>query len=333
MPAADFQTPPAPAPAGAAAATPAAAPDREDHAAPVCCPLCDYDLRGLAEPRCPECGYRFAWPDLIDPSRRRHPYLFEHHPRHNTWSFARTFAGGLRPGRFWSSLKPSQPSRPGRLVLYWLVASLLLPLGYAAAFARTAVAYVPEHNRQRLAHLGWAARTVKAGNNTWVPDIARAGGPQAWVDLRLPPPGSPAYARHLYELKYAPSVRKHVQIVALYVAWPWVTLAALMIFRASMRRAKVRTEHVVRCALYTCDAAPWLAVAVAVAVPPLVERFDLGRRIGYQDVAVAAPLFALATTWRLSAAYRHYLRFDRSLATTASAQLVVLLAVWLFLYT
>ncbi len=25
----------------------------------ILCPLCEYDLRMLAEPRCPECGYRF----------------------------------------------------------------------------------------------------------------------------------------------------------------------------------------------------------------------------------------------------------------------------------
>src|SRR5687768_18521450 len=50
---------PAAAPAWAGAAT---RPDEVPH-----CPLCDYDLRGLAEPRCPECGYRFTWEELRDP--------------------------------------------------------------------------------------------------------------------------------------------------------------------------------------------------------------------------------------------------------------------------
>src|SRR5690348_5522772 len=54
------------------------------------CPLCGYELRGLREPMCPECGYRFNWPDLLDPARRFHPWLFEHHQRHNIWSFAKT---------------------------------------------------------------------------------------------------------------------------------------------------------------------------------------------------------------------------------------------------
>ena len=48
-------------------------------------------------------------------------------------NIVRTMLGGLRPRRFWSSLKPSQPSRPRRVVLYWLIATLLLPVGYAGA--------------------------------------------------------------------------------------------------------------------------------------------------------------------------------------------------------
>ena len=75
---------------------PPAAPD-------AACPLCGYDLRGLEtapDPRCPECGRRFEWADFTDPARRRHPYLFEHHPERPAWSFARTLLGGLRPGRF-----------------------------------------------------------------------------------------------------------------------------------------------------------------------------------------------------------------------------------------
>lgn len=30
------------------------------------CPECEYNLRGLTMPRCPECGHRFAWTDLPD---------------------------------------------------------------------------------------------------------------------------------------------------------------------------------------------------------------------------------------------------------------------------
>src|SRR5438309_10005725 len=84
------------------------------------CPMCDYDLRGQVEPRCPECGYRFDWEELPDPARRVHPYLLEHHPRRNVWTFLRTLLGGLRPRRLWSSLYPRHPTPPGRPGLYFL---------------------------------------------------------------------------------------------------------------------------------------------------------------------------------------------------------------------
>src|SRR5271156_6201527 len=83
----------------------------------IVCPLCDYNLRGLSEPRCPECGYRFAWPHLLNPERWQHPFLFEHQPRRNTWSFFRTFGAGFFPRNFWSVLNASHPPRPGRLFL------------------------------------------------------------------------------------------------------------------------------------------------------------------------------------------------------------------------
>lgn len=98
----------------------------------VFCPLCEYNLRGLAEPRCPECGYRFEWRDLLDPQRSRHPYLFEHHPNHNFKSFWKTIWGGLRPLKFWRSLKPNQPSRPMRLILYWCLAAGIFIIGNVA---------------------------------------------------------------------------------------------------------------------------------------------------------------------------------------------------------
>ena len=33
--------------------------------------------------------------DLLDPARRSHPYLFEHHPKRYVWSFCRTALGLL----------------------------------------------------------------------------------------------------------------------------------------------------------------------------------------------------------------------------------------------
>jgi hypothetical protein len=53
------------------AAGPAAPPPLVDTPATrdaLNCPLCNYSLRGLAaaeQPQCPECGYAFAWTELL----------------------------------------------------------------------------------------------------------------------------------------------------------------------------------------------------------------------------------------------------------------------------
>ena len=71
---------------------------------PLLCPMCDYDLRGQpapppdVAPRCPECGYPYDFEELRDPTRRQHPYLFEHHPRRNIRSFIATLIGVLIGG-------------------------------------------------------------------------------------------------------------------------------------------------------------------------------------------------------------------------------------------
>src|ERR1700683_4114247 len=85
----------------------------------IICPLCEYNLRGLTEPRCPECGYQFQWPDLLDPSRREHSYLFELKPKSNFKSFWKTAFHGLRPIKFWSALRADHRIVPRRLFIYW----------------------------------------------------------------------------------------------------------------------------------------------------------------------------------------------------------------------
>src|SRR2546423_6680353 len=101
----------------------AASPSWETQRLEITCPMCEYNLRGLTEPRCPECGYRFAWEDLQDVTRQAHPYLFEHHPERNFKSFWQTARGGLRPLSFWRELHPAMPSKPRRLITYWCLAT------------------------------------------------------------------------------------------------------------------------------------------------------------------------------------------------------------------
>ena len=259
-------------------APPTSPPPAEEQ---LVCPLCDYDLRGLIDPRCPECGYTFEWADLRDPARRRHRYLFEHHPQRNVRSFLRTMIGGLRPSKFWSGLLPSQPSEPRRLRAYALVITIsaLLPT---------------------------VALTLHM--------LGRAWGLQTL--------GSRLFTRILLT---------H----AVMLLWPALTLAALMIFQWSLRRARLRPIHFARCVVYCADLILWgnllLFALIAAYVLRQILTGPVPRGDPYHQYEVAASLAAWLVLggfiYRLAIALRKYLRFDHAIATVLATQVIVALAV------
>jgi hypothetical protein len=315
-------------------------PDEAAAGDDVRCPLCEYDLRGLTEPRCPECGYRFAWADLRDPSRRLHRYLFEHHPERNVWSFVRTHLGGLRPKRFWTSLLPQQPSRPRRLVLYWLLAVLplvpVLVVHHLAWFRREGTRARFEKSR--------ILKLLPPGSAQEQDIISQSGSVQAWMDQICPVPPS----RDFYRRAWRDEHQWALYLAAVMVAWPWLTFLTLLLFRFSMRRARIKPVHVLRCVLYSFDAILWLGVAAAgaaaasaywawletpqmFALPAVpIPRYP---PYGYRQDLVPNTLFwvgmalLLLMAYRLTAAFRHYLKFDRPAATILASQVIVALAV------
>lgn len=100
-------------------------------ALPLPCPRCDYDLAGLQHTRtnqlpaapspdapttarperdhgtCSECGLRFEWADLLDPSQRRLAGFFEHAsgPVRVIIAAWRTLAWSLWPPMFWNRVR------------------------------------------------------------------------------------------------------------------------------------------------------------------------------------------------------------------------------------
>jgi hypothetical protein len=68
----------------------------------VTCSRCGYNLRGLANPLCPECGLAFRWPEVLHRSGRHNEFLFEHAWRKRpVRSYLRTMFHGLSPRHFW----------------------------------------------------------------------------------------------------------------------------------------------------------------------------------------------------------------------------------------
>jgi hypothetical protein len=189
------------------------------------CPLCDYSLRGLTTPRCPECGYTFDWGELRHRSRH-HPYLFEHAEQRKVRSFFKTMWYGLWPWTFWEHLRPTHDVAEGRLGVYWLRVMLLSVLAFASP----------------LIHV-----LVRLGREYYFGDSSGVVAPR---------------------LDHGQAVAAaFVAIVGLlYIFWPWMTFAMLMIFRISMRRARIRTPHVERCVIYSFDVLGLLAPPVLVAI-------------------------------------------------------------------
>lgn len=299
----------APSPAEAHGPTPALAyarPDWATHQGELDCPLCEYSLIGLEEPRCPECGYRFAWADLLDPTRRRHPYLYEHHPRHGFRSFWKTAWHALRPRRFWANLHPSQPSRPGRLLRYWLWVAVHSLIPVALLFWYTGV-LVGNYRSTRFFGNGFV--TVGPGPAT------------SWLDQT---------ARWLGNFR-APDLRPYRFLVGLVLLWPWATFLTLLIFQASMRRAKVRPVHVLRTVMYSSDLTLWLGAVLlgwgvvwfgVLRASTNYSGDDWPKPVGFIGVVLLAILFG----YRLAVAYRRYLQFDHAVATAVATQFIVALA-------
>lgn len=286
---------------------PSPAPDWATQREEILCPLGEYNLRGLTEPRCPECGYRFTWSELMDEARRRHPYLFEQPLRDPIGSFLGTVVGGLTPARFWKSIHPALPVRPRRLLLYWalVLLPLLLTMGVVTAGAITNLL-------ARSSSTPW--RMPKGIPNPLPPRPVNWG----LIDW--------AFVQRLVKYQLWPML--------VWCCWPLLLFLTLMIFRMSMRRARVRTAHVWRCVTYSCDGLlllniPMLAFAVSdYFQPPSGWRYTglLDTWLGWGIV-----LWVLLTTWRLRQAYRHYLRFDHPLATILVSQLIVFLTIFVAL--
>ena len=89
----------------------------------VLCSRCDYNLRLLPEPRCPECGLRFEWRALLEARLHGSESLFE-----NRWrdrpirSWLLTAWRGLRPRRFWQGVSIHDHVRARPLLVFLLSA-------------------------------------------------------------------------------------------------------------------------------------------------------------------------------------------------------------------
>jgi hypothetical protein len=317
-----------------------APPDWPTLSTDLTCPLCGYNLRGLADPRCPECGFAFRWGELLDAKRDRHPWLFEHGRGRNVRTFLATYVRTPLPRRFWRSVTPANPVHLGRLLLYWLVASLPLVAIVVAPLEVPGMVI-------RQAHRNLGARATFAQELAAAPPGDRLSAAErnfywARFDNEFPPPWSVAFARQVGREVRLPVSPDRVAAGSAAVLWPWLSAAALMVFQTSLRRARVNPAHVLRAAVYGCDFGLLICIVAVVVFCPARPGRLRGDTVGSlvpsgpfppRDMPLLLVVAACAAvaTYRLSAAYAQYLRFPRPVLVVAASQVIVLLTVMLAL--
>jgi hypothetical protein len=291
--------------------------------------MCDYDLRGLTEPRCPECGFTFEWPDLLDPTRRKHRYLFEHHPERNVWSFLRTALGGLLPWRFWRSLRPEQPSNLRRLALYWVITVCGVLTLHVGNFAMLCVNY---HKSYAIARWRMETQVKTPQGMAEAKDvIAGYGSVQAYLDDVFPLAPSRAFFATVWSrFRDESTSAVNTAGIACFLALPWVTAMSLMVFQATMRRTRVRGDHVLRSCLYSFDGGWWFGLLTAGCFAATLADSQLPRavRLAKALPAILGLLSAallLSGVVKLQFAYRRYMRFPHAVGTVVLALIMTFL--------
>lgn len=264
----------------------------------LACWRCGYNLRGLVSPRCPECGLTFTWQRLLDPEARPHPYLWEQHRRHRpVRSYVRTLLGVLRPQRFWRGLHLGQfDDGTGAAAFFAVSLGLLVGLIFVAA----GVAKVADA-------LLWSSLKSPAGNPRFLGDF--------WHWLCFP--DAPAH-------RYWPTV---AATAGFAVAGALLSWASLVLFRPTLRRARLPSHHVTRVVAYSSGV--WVAAAAVCAVGLVVYEFARGFHIRELHLAIGIAVVVLAalTGWAVSlvAGFREYLRLRRGWAMVLASQTIVAL--------
>jgi hypothetical protein len=123
------------------------------------------------------------------------------------------------------------------------------------------------------------------------------------------------------------------------IAWPWLTAAGLMIFQISMRRARIRAGHVLRCALYSADAGFWIAPLIAALA--LMDLSSYGNVSGYHlwlmsfwrpAVLWMTLAWLPVLTYRLWQSIRLYLHFRHAVIIVLLVQSMVLIVYVTFFF-
>jgi hypothetical protein len=307
------------------------APDWTSLKREICCPLCDYNLRGLAEPRCPECGHQSSWGELLS-ELEKHTWLFEHQRKRKMRSLLRTVWNSQFPRRFWRAVRPTDEPVVRRLLLYWTV------LNVVAVLLIVVRPIVPAASVYYSMYTAWqrTAQWIAANPNDAriKARVAAAGSVQAYLDVALPyPPLIEAWRApgNFYVSRVVPA-ELFTAFLASIVAWPWLTILGLQIFRQTLRRSRIKFAHVARCAIYSADVGllligPFVVITQYRGMTSGSAARDLQEWGLLFDPITATLMLACfgILGYRLWLALRLYLRIPQATATCVACQVIVVL--------
>jgi hypothetical protein len=198
----------------------------------------------------------------------------------------------------------------------------------------------------RFERKNWVAQTPPG--SPFHDSVVRSyGSVQQWLDLTEPQPPSREFFRRAWDTEGGWTLALAVGLLS----WPWATFLSLLVFRVSMRRARIKPVHVLRCVVYGFDVYLPVALVTGVAVaqravqtwsavpppqsltspwvptPPIPTAMPYSYRPDVvTDTLCWLCLAALAVAaYRLTAAFRHYLKFDHPAATVLASQVIVAL--------
>lgn len=298
------------------------------------CPMCKYDLFGLSQPCCPECGYTFDWNELRDAKLTKHPYLFEHHPEANFKSYFQTMLHQLFQFKFWSQLKPTHQVNIRRLIVYWGVICILFVLLNVLNAAN-----VSEHQWGNLAakHNHAVAR-FKASHTLWPQaDV------QTYITENLPSPTWSEIARPGVDAFVRCNFPNQLMfdILLVLTAWPILTFLFIQIFKVSILRSGVQRGHFLRVFIYAGDHLIFVFIYFAYlivdeAIKLALYRFgifNVGLK-GYswsdwtslKDLRLLSAIWLLIFLLRVSIARHRYLRVRQALTMIAISQIILVLS-------
>ncbi|NOT01425.1 MAG: hypothetical protein HOP29_12440 [Phycisphaerales bacterium] len=246
---------------------------------------------------CPECGTPFTWENALAAYHRGKTNLFEHHWRRRpVRSFVRSFRYALRPARLWREVSLHDQPPVGPLIALAVIATATaMGISIAVHVLSMVILYnvaVP----YAFPGQSWAVNTV------WGAVRAAAGYPY-WM-----------------------------REFATAVTWVVCILASLMLFRQSMRRYRVRNDHIIRAWAYVAPlqlivfACLWGAMGLAAG--PAAIIFNIEIMMDTFNWLFVTPFIVqiVLVTRSMALAYRHYLRMDHAWAVAISAQIIALLA-------